>query len=130
MVAKKKARSKETLVSSIVDRFDGTIVEQPIAAANKAVLAGLGLAKQFQADLQKKYDDLVIDGETVRDQVEGSIENLQSRVVGQIKSKRNQVEKGVTSAFGAILDYAPVAKTSDIEKLNHKLDKVLSQVAR
>jgi polyhydroxyalkanoate synthesis regulator phasin len=130
MAAKKKARAKETLLSSIVDRFDGTIVEHPIAVANKALLAGLGLVKQYQADLQGKYDDLAKDGETVRDQVEDSIGSLQSRVVGQLKSKRNQVEKSVTSAFGAILDYAPVAKTSDIEKLNHKLDKVLSQVAR
>ncbi len=130
MPAKKKARSKETLVSSIVDRFDGTIVEHPIAVANKAVLAGLGFAKQFQADLQEKYDDLAKDGEIVRDQVEDTIGNLQGRVVGQLKSKRKQVEKGVTSAFGTLLDYAPVAKTSDIEKLNHKLDKVLLQVAR
>jgi polyhydroxyalkanoate synthesis regulator phasin len=129
MAVKKKARSKDTLVSSIVDQFDGTIAEHPIAVAHKAVLKGLGLAKQFQADLQEKYDDLAKDGEIVRDRVEDSIGSLQSRVVGQLKSKRAQVEKGVTSAVRAILDYAPVAKSSDIEKLNHKLDKVLSQVA-
>lgn len=130
MAAKKKARSKKTLVSSIVSRFDGTIAEQPLAAANKAVLASLGFATQFQADIQEKYDDLAKDGETVRDRVEDSIGSLQGRMEGQLKSKRNQVRKGVSSAFNTILDFSPVAKSSDIDKLNTKIDKVLLQVAK
>lgn len=129
MAAKKKADAKKTLLSSIVDRFDGTIVEQPLASANKAVLASLGLATRYQASFQVKFDDLAKDGEKVRNQVEDSVGILQDQVVGQLKSKRNQVAKGVASAFNTILDYSPIAKSSDIAKLNTKLDKVLLKVA-
>ena len=130
MAAKKKADSNETFVRSIVDWFDGTTMEQPLAAANNAALASLGLATRFQADFQVKYDGLAKDGETVRNRVRDSIDSLQGRVVGRLMSTRSQINKDVTSAFNTILDYSPVAKSSDIEKLSTKLNKVLLQVAR
>ena len=130
MAAKKKTNSKKTRVSSIVDRFDGTIVEQPLAVANKAVLASLGFATQIRIDFEEKYNDLAKDGEKVRNEVENSIENLQGRVSKQVKTARKQVEKRVASAFNRVLDYSRIAKSSDVEKLNTKLDKVLLQVAK
>ena len=130
MAAKKKTNSKKTRVSLIVDRFDGTIVEQPLAVANKAVLASLGFATQIRTDFEEKYNDLARDGEKVRNEVENSIENLQGRVSKQVKTARKQVEKRVASAFNMVLDYSRIAKSSDVEKLNTKLDKVLLQVAK
>lgn len=130
MAAKKKTNSKKTRVSSIVDRFDGTIVEQPLAVANKAVLASLGFATQIRTDFEEKYNNLAKDGEKVRNEVENSIENLQGRVSKQVKTARKQVEKRVASAFNRVLDYSRIAKSSDVDKLNTKLDKVLLQVAK
>ena len=130
MATKTRKNSTKTWVGSIVARFDGTIAEQPLAAANKAVLAGLGLATQFRTNVEAKYNDFANDGEKVRDQIEGSIDGLQNRVLGQVKSRRDQVEKAAESAINTVLGYSPIARSSDIEKLNVKLDKVLLQVAK
>jgi polyhydroxyalkanoate synthesis regulator phasin len=130
-MAKKTAKnSTKTWVGSVVARFDGTIAEQPLAAANKAVLAGLGFATQFQTNVETKYDEFAHDGEKVRDQIEGSLESLQKRVFGQVKSRRDEFAKGAESALNTVLGYAPIARSSDIDKLNAKIDKVLLQVAK
>jgi len=130
MATKRKTKTNKTWISAVEDRFQGTVVEQPIAVANKAMLAGLGFATQFRANFEAKYDEFAVDGEKVRDQVENSIQGLQNRVAGRVKSRRKQVVKGVESAVNTVLDYTPVAKSSDIKKLNTKLDKVLLKVAK
>ncbi|MCH9696265.1 MAG: hypothetical protein K0U72_17245 [Gammaproteobacteria bacterium] len=130
MATKRTKNSTKTWIGSVVARFDGTIAEQPLAAANKALLAGLGFATQLQTTVEAKYDDLANDGEKVRDQIEESIEGAQKRVLGRVKSRREQVSKGAESALNRVLSFAPIARSSDIDKLNAKLDKVLLQVAK
>ena len=130
MEATKKTRTKKTRASSIIDPFEGTIIERPIAAANRAALAGLGLATQLRTSVEVKYDDFARDGEKVRNQIEGSIGGLQNRISGQVKKSRSQVEKRVADTLNTILAYSPIATSSDVDKLNTKLDKALLQLAK
>ena len=130
MAAQKTATKLKAQAKSIVDRFEGTIVEQPIIIANKAFLAGLGLASQAQSDFDKKFDALAKEGEKVRDQAQDSFENMNDRVIKQVKATRKEVTKRAESAVQTVLDYSPVATTSDLKKLDRKLDKVLAQVAK
>jgi len=130
MAAPKTATKLKAQAKSIVDRFEGTIVERPILIANKAFLAGLGFASQAQSDFDKKFDALAKDGEKVRDQAQDSIEGMNDRFIKQIKETRKEVTKRAESAVQTVLDYSPVATTSDLKKLDRKLDKVLAQVAK
>ena len=130
MAAPKTATKLKAQAKSIVDRFEGTIVEQPIIIANKAFLAGLGLASQAQSDFDKKFDALAKDGEKVRDQAQDSFEDLNDRVIKRVKATRKEVTKRAESAVNTVLEYSPIATTSDLKKLDRKLDKVLAQVAK
>ena len=58
MTATTKTRKSTSKVGSIVDRFEGTIIEQPIVIANKTFLAGLGLASQVQTEFDAKFEEL------------------------------------------------------------------------
>ena len=98
MAAQKTATKLKAQAKSIVDRFEGTIVEQPIIIANKAFLAGLGLASQAQSDFDKKFDALAKEGEKVRDQAQDSFENMNDRVIKQVKATRKEVTKRAESA--------------------------------
>lgn len=130
MAAQKTATKLKAQAKSIVDRFEGTIVERPIIIANKAFLAGLGLASQAQSDFDKKFDALAKDGEKVRDQAQDSFEDLNDRVIKRVKATRKEVTKRAESAVNTVLEYSPIATTSDLKKLDRKLDKVLAQVAK
>jgi polyhydroxyalkanoate synthesis regulator phasin len=130
MAAQKTATKLKAQAKSIVDRFEGTIVERPIIIANKAFLAGLGLASQAQSDFDKKFDALAKDGEKVRDQAQDSFEDLNDRVIKRVKATRKEVTKRAETAVNTVLEYSPIATTSDLKKLDRKLDKVLAQVAK
>lgn len=130
MAAKKKARALKAQAKSIVDRFEGTIIEQPIIIANKAFLAGLGLVSQVQSDFDTKFEKLAKDGEKVRNEAQGSFESISDRYVKEFKATRKQITKRVESAVDTVLEYSPIATTSDLKKLNSKLDKVLAQVGK
>lgn len=130
MAAQKTATKLKAQAKSIVDRFEGTIVERPIIIANKAFLAGLGLASQAQSDFDKKFDALAKDGAKVRDQAQDSFEDLNDRVIKRVKATRKEVTKRAESAVNTVLEYSPIATTSDLKKLDRKLDKVLAQVAK
>ena len=134
MAAKKKASSKTTTGSGIVDRFEGTIVEKPIVIANKTFLAGLGLFDQARNDFETKFEAYAKDGQKLRKQVknetQSSVKSLRNQVESRVKSTRKQIAKRVESAVTTILEYTPVATTGDIEKLNKKLDQVLVRVAK
>lgn len=124
------ARTAKTQAKSIVGWFEGTIVEQPIIIADKALLAGLGLVSQVRSDFDEKFEKLAKDGEKVRKQAEGSFESLSDRYVKEFKATGKQLTKRVESVVNTVLEYSPVATTSDLKKLNRKLDKVLAQVAK
>ena len=85
---------------------------------------------QVQSDFDAKFEKLAKDGEKVRKQAQGSFESLNDRFAKQVKATRKQVTKRVESAVQTVLEYSPVATTSDLKKLNSKLDKVLAQVAK
>ena len=130
MTATKKTRKVELQAKSIADRFEGTIVERPIVIANKAFLAGLGLASQVQSDFDAKFEELAKEGEKVRKQGRGSLDSMSDRVLKEIAAKRKEVAKRVESAVNTVLEHSPVATTSELKKLNRKLDKVLAEVAK
>ena len=115
---------------SFVDRVKGTFVEQPIEVANKTFLAGLGLAKQFQAGFEAKFNELAKDGAAVRSQAENSANGIRDDVTSRFSTVRKDVGKRVETAMEAVLSYSPIATTGDVDKLNKKLDKVLAQVAK
>lgn len=130
MAAQKKARTSKAQPQSIVDRFEGTVVEQPIIVANKAFLAGLGFATQIQSDFDAKFEALAKDGEKVRNQAQNSFENLSNRLLKQVNATRKEVSNRAESALNTVLDNSRVATTSDLNKLDRKIDKLLAQVAR
>jgi len=130
MAATKKTHELESKAKSIVDRFEGTIIEQPIIIANKAFLASLGLASQVQTDFDAKFEELAKDGAKVRNQAKGSIDSLSDKVLKQVKATRKQVSKRAESAVNTVLEHSPVATTNDLNKLNRKLDKVLAEIAK
>ena len=130
MAAQATATKLKAQAKSIVDRFEGTIVERPIIIANKAFLAGLGLASQAQSDFDKKFDALAKDGEKVRDQAQDSFEDLNDRVIKRVKATRKEVTKRAESAVNTVLEYSPIATTSDLRKLDRKISKVLAEIAK
>lgn len=130
MATRKRAVTKKAKARTIADRFEGTIIEQPIVIANKTFLAGLGLASQVQSDFDAKFEALAKDGEKVRNQAQDSIGSLRNKVVDQVKTTRSELAKRVESAVSTVLEHSPVATTEDVEKLNKKLDKMLDQVAK
>jgi polyhydroxyalkanoate synthesis regulator phasin len=130
MAAQVTATKLKAQAKSIVDRFEGTIVERPIIIANKAFLAGLGLASQAQSDFDKKFDALAKDGEKVRDQAQDSFEDLNDRVIKRVKATRKEVTKRAESAVNTVLEYSPIATTSDLRKLDRKISKVLAEIAK
>jgi polyhydroxyalkanoate synthesis regulator phasin len=130
MTATKKTRKTESQAKSIADRFEGTIVEQPIIIANKAFLAGLGFASQVQSDFDAKFEELAKEGEKVRKQGRGSFDSLSDRVLKEFEAKRKEVTKRAESAVKTVLEHTPVATTNELKKLDRKLDKVLAEVAK
>ena len=130
MTVTKKTRKAELQAKSIVDRFEGTIIEQPIIIANKAFLAGLGFASQVQSDFDAKFEELAKEGEKVRKQGRGSFDSLSDRVLKEFEAKRKEVTKRAESAVKTVLEHTPVATTNELKKLDRKLDKVLAEVAK
>ena len=130
MTETKKARKAESQARSIIDRFEGTIVERPITIANKTFLAGLGFASQVQSDFDAKFEELAKTGEKVRDQGRGSFDSLSDRFLKQIEAKRKEVTKRAESAVKTVLEHTPVATTNELKKLDRKLDKVLAEIAK
>ena len=130
MAATTKTRKSTSKVESIVDRFEGTIIEQPIVIANKTFLAGLGLASQVQSDFDAKFEELAKDGAKVRKEARGSLDSMSDRLMKQVDETRKEVSKRAETAMNTVLEYSPVATTSDLKKLNRKLDKVLAEMAK
>jgi len=130
MTETKKTRKSDSRIQSIVDRFEGTIVERPIIIANKTFLAGIGFASKVQSDFEAKFDEFAKSGEKVRREARGNLDSLSDRVLKQIEAKRKEVAKRAESTLKSVLEYTPVATTSDLKKLERKLDKVLAEVAR
>ncbi len=130
MTETKKTRKSDGRMQSIVARFEGTIVERPIIIANKTFSAGLGFASKVQSDFEAKFEELAKSGEKVRREARGNLDSLSDRVLKQIETKRKEVAKRAESTLQTVLDYTPVATTSDLKKLERKLDKVLAEVAR
>lgn len=130
MAATTKTRKSASKVGSIVDRFEGTIIEQPIVIANKTFLAGIGLASQVQSDFDAKFEALAKDGAKVRSEARGSLNSISDRLMKQVDETRKEVSKRAETAMNTVLEYSPVATTSDLKKLNRKLDKVLAEMAK
>jgi len=129
-MAAKKETAKITSKFSLVDRFEGTIVEKPIVLANKTVLAGLGLATRLQNDFEAKFDEFAQDGAKVRSEAVKSASELRTDIESRIGTARKNLGKRVETAVEVVLDYAPIATTDDVAKLNKKLDKVLVSIAK
>lgn len=115
---------------SFVARFDGTILEQPIAGANKTFLAGIGLAEQVRTGFESKFNELAADGAKARDRAEKSAANWRKQAESNVTTARKNVTKRVETVVEKLLDYSPVATTGDVKKLNAKLDKVLASIAK
>jgi polyhydroxyalkanoate synthesis regulator phasin len=130
MAVQRKTRTSKAKAKSIVDRFEGTIIERPILVANKTLLAGLGLVSQVQSDFDTKFEALAKDGARVRNQARGSIDSLGNRILKKVENTRTEITKRAESAVTTALEYSPVATSSELKKLNRKLDKVLAQVAK
>lgn len=130
MATKTKTRKSGSQAKSLMDRFEGTIIERPIVIANKTFLAGLGLASQVQTTFDAKFEELAKDGAKVRNQARGTVDSFGDRIAKQVRNTGKEVTKRAESAMTTVLEHTPVATTSELKKLNRKLDKVLAEVAK
>lgn len=117
-------------VKSLVARLDGTILEQPVASANKTFLASIGLADQVRTGFETKFNELVEDGEKARDRAQKSAAEWRKQASNNAETARKNVSKRVEFAVEKLLGYSPVATSNDVDRLNAKLDKVLATIAK
>lgn len=117
--------------------FEGTVLEQPMAAANKAFLAYIGLADQVKSGVEAridiveaKFNELAADGEKIRSRARKSADKARKDAVSNAKNTRRKVETRIESTIESILAKSPVATSTDVDKLNKKLDKVLAEVGK
>jgi len=124
-----KRESKKRAPEGIMDRLESA-VSQPIAFANKAFLASIGLVTQFQSDFDSKYDELAKDGEAARDRYEATLTDIRKKITDRVNTASDEVGSRLEPVVARIIEMTPVATESDIDKLNKKLDKVLAQISR
>ena len=129
-MAKQVTDTVRDQVKSFVARLDGTMLEQPIANVNKTFLAGIGLADQFRSGFETKFNELVVDGEKARDRAQKSAAEWRKQASSNAETARKNVSKRVEFAVEKLLGYSPVATSSDVDRLNAKLDKVLATIAK
>jgi len=86
--------------------------------------------QSFVDRFELKFESLAKDGEKVRDQAQESLQEIGDRVIRQVKATRKAVTKRAESAVKTVLDYSPVATTSDLKKLERKLNRTLAQIAK
>lgn len=127
-MATKKTASRKS--SSKAGRFEGTVVERSMKGINKAFLAYIGLADQVRTNLGTKFDELAADGEKVRNRAQKSADEVRKEAVNNAKTARKNVEKRIETTVETFLARSPVATSTDVKKLNAKLDKVLAQVGK
>lgn len=130
-VAKKtRLASKKSKSSSLIEKLEDTVISQPIAIANKAFLASLGLAVTIQSDFSKRVDELAKDGEVVRDEYQASFDKFRDGLVNQAKENRDRALGRARSFAKFVADSFPLATDDDVQELEQKLDKVLVEVAK
>ena len=127
MATKAKTKAKD---KTIIDRLDGTLLEQPVIVVNKTFLASIGLAEQVRTGFESKFDELVNDGEKARERAKKSAESLRKEAGSNFDSAAKNVKKRADEIVEKILSMSPVATSSDVDALNKKLDKVLAEVAK
>ena len=131
------ATKKTTRKAQNASPFEGTVLEQPMAAANKAFLAYIGLADQVKAGVEAridtveaKFNELAKDGEKIRNRARKSADKARKDAVSNAKTTRRKVETRIEDTIESILAKSPVATSTDVDKLNKKLDKVLAEVGK
>lgn len=131
------ATKKTTRKARSAAPFEGTVLEQPMAAANKAFLAYIGLADQVKSGVEAridfveaKFNELAADGEKIRNRAKKSANKARKDAVSNVKTTRRKVETRLESTIESILAKSPVATSTDVDKLNKKLDKVLAEVGK
>lgn len=129
MASKTKTKTAKTATAA-VSRIEGTILEQPIAVANKAFLASIGFADQIVTGFGEKLDEFAADGEKVRDRAKKSADEFAKDAGGNFDTVQKNLKKRADQIVESILSMSPVATSSDVHALNAKLDKVLAEVAK
>ena len=131
------ATKKTTRKARSASPFKGTVLEQPMAAANKAFLAYIGLADQVKSGVEARIDtfearfnELAADGEKIRNRARKSADKARKEAVSNAKTTRKNVETRIESTIESILSKSPVATSTDVDRLNKKLDKVLAEVGK
>ena len=123
-----KAKTKKS--KAVAERIDGTILEQPVAAATKAFLASIGLADQVVTGVGQKFDEFAADGEKVRDRAKKSADKLRKDAGSNFDTARKNLKARTDKLVASVLSMSPVATSNDVDALNAKLDKVLAEVAK
>ena len=123
-------KAKTKTAKPAAGRLDGTILEQPFAAANKAFLASIGLADQVVTGFGQKFDEFAADGEKVRDRAKKSADQLRKDAGSNFDTATKNLKERADKVVASILSMSPVATSNDVDALNAKLDKVLAEVAK
>ena len=110
-VTKRKAAPKRAKQKSLFDMLEDNFVRAPIKVANRTFLASLGLVstmqtefEKFQVDFEKKFDQLVKDGEKARERyrkgfrrVREDVKDFGEEVVDEVVEAKDRIVENVSS---------------------------------
>ena len=111
-VTKRKVTPKKAKQKSVFEMLEDSVVGTPIKIANRTFLASLGIVstmqiefEKFQADFEKKFDQLVKDGEKARNRYRRTFRNfredvkdLGEDVVEDVVEVKDRIVENVTAA--------------------------------
>lgn len=129
-VTRKKATSRKTKTTSVLEQFENSVIRQPIAIANKAFLASLGLAVTVQSGFSRKVDEFAKEGEAVRDEYQESFDKFRNDLMKQARTRRDAVVGRARSFVKTVADSSPLATDRDVHEVEEKVDEVLAEVAK
>ncbi len=113
--AKKKV-ARKTQPKSIFEMIEDSPVGMPIRIANKTFLASLGVVsrvqtefEKFQSDFDKKFQQLVKDGEKARKRYQKTFKDLRKDVADEIDETIEDVVEDVTELKDRIVENVSAA---------------------
>ncbi len=112
----KKTAAKKTQPKSIFEMIEESPVGMPIRVANKTFLASLGVVsrmqtgfEKFQSDFDKRFQQLVKDGEKARRRYQKTFKDLRRDVADEIDETIEEVVEDVTELKDRIVENVSAA---------------------
>ena len=114
--AARKTAAKKTQPKTVFEMIEDSPVGMPIRVANKTFLASLGVVsrmqtewEKFQSDFDKRFQQLVKDGEKARKRYQKTFKDLRKDVADEIDETIEEVVEDVTELKDRIVENVSAA---------------------